>query len=156
MRMIKAIFRAVIWAVKSAFIFLFRIINKFRLWLLIVYLAVCGIVQLASGFFSRTGFNVIFWAGFIIVVFITLFLLLISFGGRIADKVKNRKPSEKREKTPKEKYPKYFLVDGATDFFMAEYKDRFELYRKGEDGKPVYVRTDKKEKNKQTEKTKKA
>jgi len=148
MRMIKAIFRAVIWAIKSAFIFLFRTINKFRLWPLIVYLAACGIVQLASGFFSRTGFNVIFWAGFIIVVCLTLFLWLISFGDKIAAKIKNGKSPSKAEKKPKEKYPKYFLVDGNPDFFMVEYKDRFELYRRGEDGKPVYVRTDKKEKNK--------
>jgi len=147
MRLIKAIFRAVIWFFKTAFKFIFTVINKAKLWVLIAYLAVCGIVQLTTRFFSGEGYYVIFWAGLIVSGCITLFWLLASYGAKIAKKAKDGK-EEKKARKEKEKYPRFYTVDGNPDFFMAEYKDRYELYHMEKDGTPTYVRTDKKGDNK--------
>lgn len=146
--MIKAIFRAVFWVFKTAFKFIFWVINKAKLWLVIAYLAVCGIVQLITGFFSKTGYNVIFWAGLVIIAFITLFWILASYGSAMAKKSEAKKAAakEKKEQKEKEKFPKFYTVAGNPDFFMAEYKDRYELYHVEGEGKLTYVRTDKKEK----------
>lgn len=144
MRLIKAVFRAVIWFFKTAFKLIFRVICKAKLWLLIAYLAICGIVQLFTGFFSKTGYNVIFWAGLVIVAVITLFRVLASYGSAVAKKSQDKKAAAKEKKT-KEKFPKFYTVSGNPDFFMAEYKDRYELYHVEGDGKLTYIRTDKKE-----------
>lgn len=147
MRMIKAIFRAIIWAVKSLFKLIFKIINKLKLWLLIAYLLACGIIQLITGLFSKEGYMLVFWAGLVIVVLVTLFIILVCASNAHSKKVKAA-PPEKQSKAKKEKnsYPKFYTVEGNNDFFMAEYKDRFELYHMDGDGKLTFVRTDKKEK----------
>lgn len=142
--MIRAIFRAVIWFFKTVFKFIFWVIKKAKLWLLIAYLLICGIIQLITGFFSQTGYNVIFWAGLVIVAFITLFWVLASYSSAMAKKSQARRAAAK-EKKEKEKFPKYYTVEGNPDFFMAEYKDRYELYHVEEGGKLTYIRTDKKE-----------
>ncbi len=55
-------------------------------------------------------------------------------------------PERRPEPTPRKeaaKYPRYFDVEGAPEYFFAEYEDRYELYRREEDGY-TYVRTDQK------------
>lgn len=146
--MIKAIFRAIIWAIKSLFKLIFKIINKLKLWLLLAYLLACGIIQLITGLFSKEGFMLVFWAGLVITVLITLFIILVCASNAHSKKVKAAAPDVKQGKRKKEKesYPKFYTVEGNNDFFMAEYKDRFELYHMDGDGKLTFVRTDKKEK----------
>ncbi len=56
---------------------------------------------------------------------------------------KKRKDKEKKKAYYREK-PKYYKVRQNTDYVMAEYSDRYELF-KIVDGRLVYVRTDKKE-----------
>lgn len=150
MRMIKAIFRAIAWLIVSALKLIFRIINKLKLWLLIAYLAVCGIIQLASGFFTQTaGNSVIFWSGFVIIVCLTVFMALFSLSKRWR---RNSPPKEPRPKKDKTAYPRYYTVEGNGDFFMAEYKDRYELYHMADDGNPTFIRTDKKTNKKEERK----
>lgn len=145
--MIKAIFRAVAWVITSAFKLIFKIINKLKLWLLIAYLAICGIIQLTSGYFTQAaGNSVIFWSGFVIVVCITVFAVLFSLSKQWR---KNAPPKEPRPKKDKTAYPKYYTVEGNGDFFMAEYKDRYELYHMDGDGKLTFIRTDKKKDKKE-------
>ena len=54
-----------------------------------------------------------------------------------------RKEREKKKAYYREK-PKYFRVRQNSDYVMAEYSDRYELF-KIVDGRLIYVRTDKKE-----------
>jgi len=152
MRMIKAIFRAIGWAIKSFFKLIIKIINKLKLWLLIAYLLACGIIQLITGVFSN-GYMIVFWAGLVIAVLITLFIILVSASNSHNKKAKAAASEQKnKRKKEKESYPKFFTVEGNNDFFMAEYKDRFELYHMEGDGKLTYVRTDKKTDKKEDDK----
>lgn len=56
------------------------------------------------------------------------------------EKIKHEKEEEKEEK---QKYPKYFAVKEHKGYVMAEYEDRYVLYRR-ENGKLYKVRTDRK------------
>lgn len=50
-------------------------------------------------------------------------------------------PYQQPAPPPRERYPKYFDVEGAPQYFFAEYADRYVLYRRDEEG-AVYIRTD--------------
>ena len=60
---------------------------------------------------------------------------------RQAEEQKEAEPCPAPVPAPPERYPKYFDVEGAPQYFFAEYADRYELYMRDGD-RAVYIRTD--------------
>lgn len=140
----------------------YRILKLLRIRILALYLAVCGIVQLA--FHAFDGRIALFWAGFAVCAFLTLVSWVLHVRKRIrgsrlvrtkrdtgeaeeeakeepAPEKKREKKHEKKEKKPSAERPKYYDVAGKPDYVFAEFGDRYELYRKDEGGLTL-VRTD--------------
>ncbi len=164
LRLIKAIFNSLIWIVIKIATALFRIINVARLWVIVAYLAICGILQLSFSLFSNEPFDLLFFLGLLICALITIYLIVKKlFKREVQPKEKKKQKTnlydgflvskseiEERKRLKEEQKlidkPTYFKVDGNEDFLMAEYPDRYELYILI-DGRYKFVRTDYKVEN---------
>lgn len=159
--------------IKSIFAFfaftckiVYRIFKIFRIRILVLYLAVCAVLQLTLHVFDGKEF--IFWIGTAGCIALTLLAWALYLKRKFQKPVKRRMPSygkdevsdeteqtfdeeecavaatieqkTKRKNHGKER-PKYYNVAGRPDYIFAEYSDRFELFKKSSDGL-FLVRTD--------------
>lgn len=125
--------------------------------MLVLYLVVCGILQLIFHVFDGKAFA--FWIGVAVCGFITLMAWVLYFRQKFAkSKVKRERPhTEETVKEPQARGPvtekkkdkervKYYDVAGREGYVFAEYSDRYELYFEGDSGLEL-VRTDYKNEN---------
>lgn len=160
LRFIKAIINALIWFIKKIFFMAVKAINFLHLWLILIYLAVCGIIQLIFKIFSGDQYFIWFIIGLAVCFVITCYSFIFKAQRK---KNKQKQKDEKQDAEPKKSdsqkskshnyeqidfesqeefsYPLYYKVAGNEDFLMAEFADRYELYLE-KDGKFQYVRTD--------------
>ena len=133
----------------------YNILKLFRVRLLALYLAVCGLLHLCFHSFAGMGIAY-FWVGFAVCCLVTLY----GYAGGASERLR-RKNALEREccsceepaqeeaqcKAAQPPYPLWFAVEGREDFAFAEYRDRYELFRR--DGEQwIYVRTDYKKEEK--------
>lgn len=167
-RLLKATANAIVWLIKKVFSLLFHLINKCRLWLILCYLAVCGIVQLIWRIFDDRNVLLLFFVVFFILLLITGYSFFFSFK-RKRKKKRDKKGAEQKRNTPSVEpeadepstiqprqitvdevnYPRYYRIADNEDFVMAEYRDRYELYRVV-NGEKLYIRTDYKKRGNQS------
>ena len=155
---LKAVWLAVESAVRLVVKLVYGILKFLRIRLLALYVVVCAIL---SVFLPVFGAGIVyFWVGFALCCAVTAGSWMYTIWRKISARPR---PAEEREgeeeaqqnapapqpsapqppqpSPPPERYPKYFDVEGAPQYFFAEYADRYELYlRDGESA--VYIRTD--------------
>lgn len=161
LRFIKAIINALVWFLSKIFFIAVKAINFLHLWLILIYLAACGIIQLIFQIFSKDQYFVWFIIGLVVCFVITCysFIFKAKRQGNKQDKKEERQDVKQKKKSDLKKnnshkyehvdfasqeefsYPLYYKVAGNEDFLMAEFADRYELYLE-KDGKFQYVRTD--------------
>lgn len=146
--------KAIVTAVKI----IYRLLKLLHIRILTLFLCVCGVVQLAFGFFSSYPAVVYFWFGLIVCLLITLiswlYTLRTQHFRRKEARMRKKADREEKERIMRERlqerqtkkiqeqsYPVYYEAAGHTGYVFAEYTDRYELYR-NENGKLVYIRTD--------------
>lgn len=129
----------------------YNVLKIFRIRLLTLYLLVCGAIQLIWHPIGRD--TVWFWVFLGVFCLFTLLSWVVwfkkRFGGRDRRVVETapardetsepEMPLPKRREKPRE--PVWFEAEGHPGYFFAEYEDRYELYRRTENGNE-YVRTD--------------
>lgn len=172
LRLLKATVNAVIWVIKKAFVFLFHLINKCRLWVILFYLIGCGIVQLIWHVFDDSNVLLLFFVVLFVLLLITGYSFFFSFQRKSKKKqgkirsVQKRgaasveseadEPPESRPSTVRPhqitvdevNYPRYYRIADNEDFVMAEYRDRYELFH-DVNGERIYIRTDYKKRGNQ-------
>lgn len=155
----------------------YTVLKILHIRLLALYLCVCGILQLAFSLF--TGENAVyFWLGVACCLFATVVSWSITLRKKraarrraqeekrlkreeaLAQKEEKRHKKAERRKHDTAKgegtqkvYPVYFEAEGHPGYVFAEYEDRYDLFRRSEDGKLVFVRTDPKTDANQEEQT---
>lgn len=159
---LKAIVSAVFKVVSLLFKVVYSVLAFLHIRLLALYLAVCALLSLFLPVFGEG--IAYFWAGLGVCAAITLVGWFVA--ARRALDARPRKPL--REETAAaesaaqpasaapsqpapapvpppqpapQRYPVYYDVEGQPGYFFAEYSDRYELYRRGENG-AEYIRSD--------------
>ena len=136
----------------------YRILKYLRIRILTLYLLVCALLSIFLPVFGE--WIVYFWVGFALCSALTLGSWLYAIRRMFAARPRSaeERPEQKEtQEEPKEeaaapaptpehapppaRYPQYFDVEGAPQYFFAEYADRYELYMRDGD-RAVYIRTD--------------
>lgn len=166
---LKAVFLAVWNAVCLALKLVYKILRFLRIRILTLYVLVCAILSVFLPVFGEG--IVYFWVGFALCCAITVGSWLYAASRKFAARprragetvAQNTEPKAEQQAEPSaapaptpspipapaptpapaERYPKYFDVEGAPQYFFAEYADRYELYMRDGD-KAIYIRTDNK------------
>lgn len=101
LKLIKAIFSAIFWLIKKVFGFLFKVVVRFRLYFIVLYLIVCAVLQAVWNVFSGENGSTIFFIFLAFFSVITVYLNIIA----VIRKADSKK--RKRERTAKKKTKPY-------------------------------------------------
>lgn len=145
----KTVFGAICHLLAICLKIVYNILKFLRVRVLSLYLAVCGLLQLAFRLFE--GYNAAyFYIGLGACCVVTLLSWIFFIRKRIRRKrvARDRKPPEETRERLSENargqeplFPRRYAVEGHKDYYFIEYEDRYELYFIGERG-DEYVRTD--------------
>lgn len=133
----------------------YNILKFLHVRLLVLYLAVCGLVQLI--FHSFTGREIWFWIGLALCALVTFAAWTLPFRKRGKRRKREEREALEEERTGDAEeevaaardgrespvYPRYYEAEGREGYVFAEYADRYELYRR-EGNYYILERTDEK------------